>query len=721
MSSPTVKFIILLLILLTALAVRILPDLGKKIETGILFVTPDPFYHARRTEILVKHFPHFENFDYYISYPTGAYCIWPPLYDYLIAGFIWLIFKGQPTTAQLEWTCALYPVFYGLVFIFLTYLIARKLFNETIALFATYFTSLMPGLLAWSQLGYNDHHIVEALSLLLLFGILVSNLKTSKRSILLGFAMGFALLSWQGSILFCGLVFLILFLFEDELPAFWSFFLVILAILPFSLNNYYIGGYFSYRGLSLLHIVLLGYAMMVLLLKYFVRRREVAISIMLGGIIIITFFLLYFKYPSLTAGLNFIFKKNPWHKTIIEFQPMYEMAEILVPQRIHIYFGRGYYFWPIMLGVFILNGLRKSNSITISRRAISYFTIFTIFAGVMSLFTLRYTPWFVPFYAMLFSYFLYEVYKFFKGKFIKGEIWGIIIVLLLTLVNFKDILISYLSHPTTDQQVHPFIPQINACYWLRDSTEVTSYYSTPIKRPEYGVMCFWDEGHYIVYLAKRPVTASNFGDDVPNFNLTNMYYLTETEKAANEIIEGLNCKYIHVIKPHRVLYLSTKYLGMDVKKYLNLYYVKRGSYIETIMEPNEQAVSTTIMRLFVFHGSGFYHGGRYYEPYRHYQLRYFSPDIMIYKYVKGAVITGQLKNHKSVVYSHDVKVGRLVFTYQDSVTVDSAGHFYLITPYPGDSTAPHYLKLGNKKIKFFVSAHEVENGDTIKLDHLLKF
>jgi dolichyl-diphosphooligosaccharide--protein glycosyltransferase len=713
LSLPS-KIVILIFILLMGFALRFFPELGKKIENGILFVTPDPFYHTRRVEVMLNNLPKIPNFDYYISYPDGAYCIWPPLYDGINALIIWLLSMGKPTTGQIEWLCALYPIFYGLIVVVFVYLVGKTIFDEKIGLLASFFSAIFPGLLAWSQLGYNDHHIAEAFSLILIFYVLIQNTTYYKRALFLGLSMSFALLTWQGSILFAGLIFLISFLFEKEIPSFLSFMILLIAILPFSINAHYPGGYFSYRGLSLLHITLITIAILLFLIKYFMKRRNVLPAMLMIIILLIGSSLLFLN-QSFRGGINFIFKQNPWHKTIIEFQPIYSMTGILVPQRIHEFLGRAYYFWPIMLLIYIFNFIRSKSAESQARRNFYYFIIFTVFTGIMCFFTLRYTPWFVPFYSLIFAYFIFEVYKFFKNQLPGVKFFGIIVILAILIITFKDIPFLVLFQTKKSMQIHPFPAQIKACLWLRDSTEVTSFYLNPQNRPEYGIMCFWDEGHYIVYLGKRPVAASNFGDDAPNFNLTNRYFLTESENEANDILERLNCRYVYVGPPNRILYLAPKYLGLDVKEYLKFYYVKHATYVGTLMEPVDKAMGTTIMRLFAANGSGFYYKGDYYPPYRHYQLRYYSPEIKIFKYVKGAVVESFAKRNSSVKLFLPVKIGSFSFVYTDSIVTDNKGIFQFVVPYSTDSLNPSYIYLGKKKYKLSINDSAVINGDTIRL------
>jgi asparagine N-glycosylation enzyme membrane subunit Stt3 len=68
------------------------------------------------------------------------------------------------------------------------------------------------------------------------------------------------------------------------------------------------------------------------------------------------------------------------------------------------------------------------------------------------------------------------------------------------------------------------------------------------RQPEYGVLCFWDEGHVVRYFARRPVVSDNFGDDVgaENLRLGEEYFSATSEARAREILNGLQVRYVVV-------------------------------------------------------------------------------------------------------------------------------------------------------------------------------
>ena len=81
----------LTVILLLVLGLRIIPYYSSTFTAdGPVITDPDGVYHLRRVELIVQDFPHIPLFDSYINHPNGAYIIWPPLYDLLLA-ILWSI------------------------------------------------------------------------------------------------------------------------------------------------------------------------------------------------------------------------------------------------------------------------------------------------------------------------------------------------------------------------------------------------------------------------------------------------------------------------------------------------------------------------------------------------------------------------------------------------------------------------------------------------------
>uniref|UniRef100_A0A7V1EIU0 Archaeal glycosylation protein B peripheral domain-containing protein n=1 Tax=candidate division WOR-3 bacterium TaxID=2052148 RepID=A0A7V1EIU0_UNCW3 len=693
--------IILFLIIIIGCGLWFIPGyLDIKNAGHTLFFTPDPFYHARRVLITVNNFPNLPAFDYYISYPTGGYCIWPPLFDFIASFISYVLFLGHPNNTQIEWVCAVMPILWGVLVVLLTYKVAKNLFGPEYGLLSAFITACLPVTSFYARLGSFDHHIAEEFGLLLIFFVLTKkDLKEVHKWILLGLSFGISLLLWQGAILFIGITFLILFIYKD-FDSFISFLIGLLIILPFSINTHYVDSPFSHRGLSLLHISLLLIASFILLIGYFLKRRKIfAIPFIFSFVILI---LLLFHSQSFLNGIFFILKNDPWLKTILEFQPLIIQSGYFDNLTVKRTIGPIYYVWPFIL---ILLFIEKKNR----EKSFICFVVFCLFTGLLSFTGRRYGIWFVPFLSMLTSVLLLKIYYLFRNRI--GLIAGT------TAFILSFVTIDFSSYKRADP--FPSFDEINACRYINDSLLSAGSVLKPKEKPKYGIMCFWDNGHYIIYMGQKPVSASNFGNDVPNFHKVNHFFLTRSEHDAITLLKDFNCPYVYISGVMRIIYNTSKYLDLKPQYFLNLYYTKdkTGKPI-TIMEPNLNGVSTTTYRLGMCLGTGFYYENNFFEPYRHFRLRFFSGNVRIFEYVKGAVLKGRTKPNLAVKINYEVRLPNISFNYFDSLNTDEKGNFEVTVPYPTGDTEGYKVLINNNSILLKISEEDIINGDTIYIKNL---
>ncbi len=687
----------LLLFVIFALAIIlwfIVPFITRDKDLPIFF-TPDPFYHARRVLITVNNFPHLPIFDYYISYPDGAYSIWPPLFDFLAALVAYLLLGGHPQTPQVEMVCEIFPVVWGILVIFLTYKIGERLLGRIIGFISALIITISPITSIYARFGYFDHHIAEVFGLLIIFYFLIkSDSNNYAKWLGLGFAFGISLLLWQGSILFIGVSFFIL-MAKKEFKAFISYLNALLIILPFSINTHFVDSPFSYLGLSMLHISLLLIAALIFLIVVLVKKKSILTVIPTILLTILLFFLL--RSQSFIKGVFFIFKNDPWLATILEFKPLIIQSGYLDNLTVRNKFGLAYYAVPLMLFILFWEYRMKD------KKFINFY-VFCVFTAIMSFIGLRYGIWFLPFFAILFAYFLKKVHDTFKGK--KGLIFSII----LFLINFSFIQIkNYCAYKST-----PDKEMVAACFWLKDSLPAAGNILLPDKKPNYGIMCFWDVGHYIVYLSGKPVTSSNFGNGAPNFKKVNEFFLTTSEDEAIKYLTDFSSNYVLMYGNMRNIYLTSKYLDKKSSDFLSMYYTKdKVGMVMTIMEPTKLGSATTTYRLSQYLGRAFYEHDTFYAAYPHFRLKYFSKSIRIFELVKGAKIVGKTKANMPVVITYEVSLPTVNFIYFDSLTADENGWFSIVVPYPTRDTNKYKITIGNKIRYVDVLEDNVTSGDTI--------
>lgn len=684
------NLLLLILILLLGASIRYFPNLPHLKNRPVPLSTPDSYYHMRRVLVTINNYPHLPTKDYYISYPEGGYCIWPPLYDFLAASLSYFITLGHPSVKQAEWICAVYPIIFSLLVIIFVFLISNHLFDTKTAILSSFFTAILPGTLNWSCLGYFDHHIAESMSVLLILYMLLTNeIPGIKAIIKIGISFGVALLFWQGGIFFIGVAFACIF-FKRKFNLWPSFLIAALLISPFALFTNFVDSPFSYRGLSLLHVSMLGVAALIMLIGWFFSRRQWRMSIILSFLLLLIIYYLL-KSPALAGGISFIFKKDPWLATILEFQPLMVRSgyiETITSGRVY---GRAYYIWPLALLIISYEG---------GRFKLNEFFVFAVITGIMAFLGHRYSVWFTPFYAIILSKILLRIQSFLAVK-LHNSLLKVSLMIIIVIVIFQPIINK--SYLRATANIGPTNRDNQLGLWLRDSTQVTQYYLKPDSFPAYGVMCFWNDGHYLLYLGQRPVTASNFGNDVPNFKEVNEFYLSDSEEKAIATMNRFRCRYV-VIR-NGIFYLSycVKYLNLPREEYIRSYqYTENKGFVSTISMPTHKGFQTTIAHLNYNFGSA---NVEFNIPaYRHFRMRYHAldGDDMIFELVPGAVLTGFTKPEQVIKINKQVKVGSFSFVYQDYSTANSNGLYKLIVPYPADSMTPYNLIIGDGEIKKMV-------------------
>ena len=82
---------------------------------GLIKYNDDAMYHMRFFEnmLLGGHFPSFIYFDAFTNFPHGTYDNIAPLFDFVLALFIWIITWGKPTIDVVNKVAPYYPVFLG--------------------------------------------------------------------------------------------------------------------------------------------------------------------------------------------------------------------------------------------------------------------------------------------------------------------------------------------------------------------------------------------------------------------------------------------------------------------------------------------------------------------------------------------------------------------------------------------------------------------------------
>jgi oligosaccharyl transferase (archaeosortase A-associated) len=195
LSPRTVRVLLVVLSFSGALALRIAFSYDTVFRDGeVAFQDPDGSFHVRTVENLVAHFPLRSGVDPYSGFPRGQSIDTGPFHDYAIGTLAWMAGLGSPSRYLTDLIAAWFPAVLGALIVVPVYFLGRKLFNPVAAFIAAGLLGILPGTFLWvTRLGNPDHHVTEVLLSTLLLLLLVTSLQGSfswKPILLAGLALG---------------------------------------------------------------------------------------------------------------------------------------------------------------------------------------------------------------------------------------------------------------------------------------------------------------------------------------------------------------------------------------------------------------------------------------------------------------------------------------------------------------------------------------------------
>jgi asparagine N-glycosylation enzyme membrane subunit Stt3 len=197
---------------LAALALRLAP-FPAATSRGWRLLSPDCYGHLRRTVSVARNFPRVPYRDPYLNHPDGGVFIWPPAFDLVAGGAARVLFGRGATTEQVLRVAATLPALLGALQIVPLFAVARRAFGRRRARIATAAYVALPAAVLWGSFGHFDHHVAEALNLLLVLaaGAWAAAARGDARfarAVAFGAAIALAVLTWQGAVFVAGLSFL---------------------------------------------------------------------------------------------------------------------------------------------------------------------------------------------------------------------------------------------------------------------------------------------------------------------------------------------------------------------------------------------------------------------------------------------------------------------------------------------------------------------------------
>jgi asparagine N-glycosylation enzyme membrane subunit Stt3 len=481
------------------------------VDGAILPQGGDSAYHLRRTMLAAEEFPSVPVFDPWMNWPAGGLCHWAPGMDFLGALLVQL--SGQaPGSLEASIIVSAIPVFFGVAAVWLVVALARELvFPSTapgIPLFCGATMALLPQAVATSRFGRVDHHIFETLCMAALALWVLRGLRKPRgvRWELAGSLILWAgLITFAGSVLYAGIATALLLLAGSRVikttagpepsrstiigsggPAF-----LLAALATLITTGPPVADPFSFVFPSYLQPTLLVVAALALISARLGGLR----GLFVAGIGVLTLLAL-FEGPreQLIAGIRgWLAHEDPWLASITEFQPL--LGEDLFSRtswdRAHRYFGS---FGALALPLFITSifALWRSDP----KRAL-VFALWTGSLGILCLVQNRFGRIFVVNLALCAGLGYSALANFFPIHPRRQT------ATLITLLGITVLLSQPLRSSLTPSSERPPAPIEEAATFLRQSL--------PKDAPLEGVAAPWDMGHFLLWIAKRPVVATGFG------------------------------------------------------------------------------------------------------------------------------------------------------------------------------------------------------------------
>ncbi|MDI6859011.1 MAG: oligosaccharyl transferase, archaeosortase A system-associated [Methanocellales archaeon] len=702
-----------------ALYIRaVLPYNSVFVGDIVRFGGNDPWYHMRLVENTIRNFPHRIFFDPYTHFPVGDVLHFGPLYDQMIAFIALLIGFGSPSQHTIEVVGAYFPAIMGALVVLPVYFIGKEIFDKRVGLLSALVVAILPGqFLSRSLLGFTDHHVAETLfsTLTIVFFIIAIRRAEGLRfehilkkdwgilrtplvySILAGLMFGCYLLSWFGALLigFIIAVYIIIQHITDSLKNKSTDHLCIVGMITFTIPLMMVApivmqglGQYSWLHTSSFIIGILAFLVLSGIPKAMDRKGidRSYYPLMLIGIGAIGVASVYLISPSLLNsmfGSFSIFQPRGGALTIAEVSP------ILYPQGVFSLGPLWYNFTTCFYVAFIA-------LIMLTYKVIKEWRTEEILLVVWSLIMLfamfgqnRFAYYFVVNVAILSGYLgikvlefggldrLYEDFKrrvkdpsdlsrFFSRYLKLGHMLAVVLVILLLV--YPNVAITMGSGPGAAKWTGgPNMDWYESLNWMRHNTpdpgvDYYALYEKPApgeayQYPDsaYGVMSWWDYGHWITRIAHRIPNANPFqagiGGPGPNDTIIPgacMFFTATNESTANWILDELGSKYVIMdieMATGKFWAMGTFAEGGDVNKYWAKYQV-------TLPDGGAgwgpEYYKTMVVRLHFFNGENFTSPyGDQIEPLEHYRLVYESPTtvgtiegreiryVKIFEYVPG--------------------------------------------------------------------------------------
>lgn len=634
----------------------------------IKFASVDAYYHMRLVDNLLHNFPHYLTFDPYTFYPNGTIVPWPPFFDWLLAGIIWLIGLGSPTQHTVDVVGVYFPAVIGALTVIPVFFIGKALFNRWVGVISAGLVAILPGeFLGRSILGFTDHHVAEVFLTAVTVLFLILALKASQRgqlsfrqikhrqwpivtkplvySLLAGISLGIYLLTWVGGLLFVFIIFVyfvVQFIIDhlkhrstDYLCLVGAiiFFVALAMFLPISQEKLYLAPLI----IAFLALLLLN-GISRLMEKRGVKRIYYPVAVAVLGVTGLS--VLYFVDPVLLESMlaKFgIFVRSGAGLTISEVRPLLFTSGSFSLTVAWNSFTTSLFLSLISFGVLTYHIIRRGEpdktlllvwsllmlAAALGQRRFAYY--FAVNAALLT----GYISWRILEFAGISKLMARPVETLKRIKKKKGRLkrirsapslaasrakaaLGAIAVFFL--VFFPNI--SPAMNVAGQVQFAPDDAWYETLSWLKENTsepfaEPNFYfelYEPPptgegYQYPEsaYGVMAWWDYGHWISRIAHRIPISNPFQQGAAE---AGRFFTAQDEASANEMMTELGARYVIIDMATTITKFSgvVIFAGGSSDEFYDFYYELKDDRLVPIRLFYPEYYQSLAIRLYNFNG-----------------------------------------------------------------------------------------------------------------------
>jgi len=693
------------------------------------FVGADSWYHMRLVDSLVHNFPHYTTFDPYLFYPSGSTWQYMPFFDLLIAASALLVGLGSPTPHTVEVVAAYLPAILGALTVIPVYFIGRELFSRKAGLLAAALVAIIPGeFMGRSVLGAADHHIAEVLFSTVAMLFFIMSIKSAREkqltltelrkfnwpvirrplvySLIAGIFLGIYLLTWIGGPLFVFIIFAYFVIqsiidhtrgtvrADHWIMGMVTLLVALLILLPFSPGS-----------LPLLSIAIAMATPLVLYLisRIFIRQRikKYYFPVTVIGLGVAGFLSLQLINPSFIASVLSrlsIFSPSGVGLTITEMNSLLIVGDKFSFSLAWEIFRTGFFISFISLCMLVYLLIRRGEAhntllvlwsilmlaATLGERRFAYY-----FAINVALLTGYFSSWFLE---------LIDLRRFVTHKSARGKTTGAIspftgrfgygvgiaVVLFVVFIPNTGLPPDW-NGPTTAviedaKLLMPSDAWHSSLTWLRENTpdpfDDPEYYYQLYEAPlpgkrygfpdsAYGVMAWWDYGHWITRIARRLPNHGPGG----NWSVRVAECFTAQEEVpANELIDKLDSKYVVIDydTAMRKFHAIATFAGKDPEDFRDIYYLEENGNLWPIVYFYPEYFRSLSTRLYNFDGKAV------------------VPDSVTVISFEDAV------DRDGTSYKR-ITSAELFFSYEDAevyITGMIDGNYRIVSPDPLDSPVP---------------------------------